>query len=71
MRIGSMKDQPENYPTAAGREIRYWEYPGGMDLLYYLAEGNRPKDFPDKNPGEVSWEAFRWDGWKALLARGG
>ena len=50
------------------REIRYWEMPGGMERCYYLAEGLWRKDFPGRNPGEVPWEAFRWDDWKSFLS---
>jgi hypothetical protein len=50
------------------KEIRYWENPDAMELCYYLAEGNWRKDFPAYNPGEVPWEAFRWDDWRRLLA---
>lgn len=49
--------------------VRYWEKPGAMDLLYYLAQGDWRNDFPGRNPGEVPWEAFRWDDWKNLLSR--
>ncbi len=48
---------------------RYWEKPGAMDLLYYLAQGGWRNDFSGRKPGEVPWEAFRWDDWKKLLGR--
>jgi hypothetical protein len=47
--------------------VKWWDYPGAMDLLYYLSEGHWRKDFPGRNPGEIPWEAFRWVDWKALL----
>ena len=52
------------------REIRYWEMPGAMERCYYLAEGLWRNDFPSCNPGEVPWEAFRWDDWKSFLSEG-
>jgi len=47
--------------------VPYWELPGAMELLYYLADGSWRNDFPGRNPGDVPWEAFHWDDWVALL----
>ena len=48
-------------------EIAWWDRPGGLDLSYYLAKGDWLKDFPGRQPGEIPWEAFRWDDWKKFL----
>ena len=48
-------------------EIPWWDRPGGLDLSYYLAKGDWLKDFPGHQPGEIPWEAFRWDDWKKFL----
>lgn len=49
-------------------EIAWWDRPGGLDRAYYLAKGEWLKDFPDHQPGQVPWEAFRWDDWVRFLA---
>lgn len=49
-------------------EIAWWDRPGGLDRAYYLAKGDWLGDFPGHNPGEVPWEAFRWDDWVEFLA---
>ncbi|MEI8310780.1 MAG: hypothetical protein WCH98_08490, partial [Verrucomicrobiota bacterium] len=48
-------------------EIAWWDRPGGLDLSYYLAKGDWLKDFPGHQPGEIPWEAFRWDDWTKFL----
>ena len=48
-------------------EIAWWDRPNGLGLSYYLAKGDWLKDFPDRNPGEIPWEAFRWDDWEKFL----
>lgn len=50
------------------QEIAWWDLPGGLDLSYYLAKGDWLKDFPGRNPGEIPWEAFRWEDWQKFLA---
>lgn len=50
-------------------EIAWWDRPGGLDLCYYLSKGDWLKDYPGCNPGEVPWEAFRWDDWVAFLSK--
>jgi len=52
-------------------EITWWNYPGALDLCYYLAKGDWLSDFPGREPGEIPWEAFRWDDWVALLSKPG
>ena len=49
------------------KEIAWWDRPGGLDLSYYLAKGSWLKDFPGREPGELPWEAFRWDDWEKFL----
>jgi hypothetical protein len=49
------------------KEIAWWNRPGGLDLSYYLAKGDWLKDYPGHNPGEIPWEAFRWDEWVKFL----
>lgn len=50
-------------------EIAWWDRPGGLDLCYYLSKGDWLKDYPGCNPGEVPWEAFRWNDWVAFLSK--
>lgn len=50
-------------------EFAWWNLPGAMDLCYHLAAGIWHRDFPHCAPGEVPWEAFRWEDWLSLLAR--
>lgn len=50
-------------------QIRWWEFPGALDLCYYLARGDWLLDFPGHQPGEIPWEAFRWEDWTSLLAQ--
>jgi hypothetical protein len=49
------------------REIAWWDRPGALEKCYYLARGDWHRDFPDSQPGEVPWEAFRWDDWRSFL----
>lgn len=32
-----------------------------------LGRGDWHNDFPDSQPGEVPWDAFKWDDWKTFL----
>jgi len=50
------------------QEIAWWDRPGGLELSYHLARGDWHRDFPGCQPGEVPWEAFRWDDWVKFLA---
>lgn len=50
------------------REIAWWKLPGALALSSYLAKGDWLRDFPGRQPGEVPWEAFRWDDWVSLLS---
>jgi len=49
-------------------ENAWWELPGALDRCYYLAKGEWLRDFSGCQPGEIPWEAFRWDDWSALLS---
>lgn len=49
------------------QEIAWWERPGAMELCYYLTRGDWHQDFPECQPGEVPWAAFRWEDWVKLL----
>lgn len=49
------------------QEVAWWDRPGGLDLCYYLSQGDWLRDFPGHEPGEIPWEAFRWDDWVKFL----
>ena len=48
---------------------RYWDAPAAQELLYYLVDGTWRRDYPGRSPGDVPWEAFRWDDWRKILNR--
>lgn len=50
--------------------LAWWELPGALERCYYLAGGHWHDDFPSCAPGEVPWEAFRWEDWEQFIRKG-
>lgn len=49
------------------KEIAWWDRPGALERCYYLTRGDWHNDFPACQPGEIPWDAFRWDDWVNFL----
>ena len=65
--FGSAPERVTGHPLPE-KEIAWWKLPGALERSYYLAKGEWLRDFPGREPGQVPWEAFGWDGWASLLA---